>query len=328
VSIDSTGIIGTSAVAKVTVANQAPPRPVAQLESPDTGSILSATITFHATVASSQPIASVTFYVDSVPVGAPVTTPPPYLMPWDSTTTADGPHQFSVSATDTLGNVGTSIPITATVDNSDPPKVIGRDVTIWVDASDTMTTPVFSTTSPGDLLVAFVGYDGPLSTQQTATVSGAGLTWELLVRSNTQAGTSEIWSARASGILSGASVTSQPGIGGFHGSLTVIAFTNAAGTSVVGRTGAPTGEPNIYLPGVIAGDWMFAVGNDWDRAVARVPVSGQVLVHQRVDTQVGDTFWVQSTAAPSTANGLVEIRDSSPANDQWNYAAVEIVAAR
>ena len=96
----------------------------------------------------------------------------------------------------------------------------------------------------------------------------------------------------------------------------------------MGRAGAPTGPPNIYLPGVIAGDWVFAVGNDWDRATARVPASGQVLVHQRVDTQVGDTFWVQSTAAPASANALVEIRDTSPTNDQWNYASVEIVAAR
>jgi hypothetical protein len=53
-----------------------------------------------------------------------------------------------------------------------------------------------------------------------------------------------------------------------------------------------------------------------------------MLVHQRVDTQVGDTFWVQSTAAPASVNALVEIRDTSPTNDQWNYASVEIVAAR
>ena len=50
------------------------------------------------------------------------------------------------------------------------------------------------------------------------------------------------------------------------------------------------------MPGVSAGNWVFAVGNDWDKAVARTPVSGQVLVHQRVDTQTGDTYWVQSTA--------------------------------
>jgi len=52
---------------------------------------------------------------------------------------------------------------------------------------------------------------------------------------------------------------------------------------------------------------VFAVDNDWDKAIARTPVSGQMIVHQRVDTQVGDTYWVQSTTAPSTAIALVDI---------------------
>jgi hypothetical protein len=81
---DTTGVVGTSPVSIVTVFNGAITRPVVQLESPATGSILSSTVTLYATVASSQSIGSVTFYVDSVAVGAPLTTPPPYLLPWDS----------------------------------------------------------------------------------------------------------------------------------------------------------------------------------------------------------------------------------------------------
>ena len=72
---------------------------------------------------------------------------------------------------------------------------------------------------------------------------------------------------------------------------------------------------------------MFAVGNDWDRAVARTPVAGQVLQDQWIDTGSGDTFWVQSTTAPSTAPGLVTIHDTAPTNDRWNYAAVEVTPA-
>jgi hypothetical protein len=41
---------------------------------------------------------------------------------------------------------------------------------------------------------------------------------------------------------------------------------------------------------------------------------------------VGDTYWVQSTVAPSTANALVDIHDTAPTTDRWNYAAVEVVA--
>ena len=97
---------------------------------------------------------------------------------------------------------------------------------------------------------------------------------------------------------------------------------------MVGRTGGATGAPDIFLPGIQAGNWVFAVGNDWDRAVARTPVAGQVLVHQWIATSTGDTFWVQSTTFPLTASMLVDIHDSAPTNDRWNYAAVEIVAAR
>ena len=286
---------------------------------------MSATISLYAQVGSSNPIQSVTFFVDFAQVGQPLSAPP-YILAWDTTTVPDGQHTITITAVDSLGNVGNSLPVTIVVNNSHPANLIKQDVVVSKDGSGTITTAAFSTATASDLLVAFVSYDGPSGSSQLASVTGAGLTWTLLERSNTQSGTAEIWSARADGFLSGVTVSSTAQAGGYHGSLTVIAFTNAAGTSVVGRTGAPSGAPDIPLPGVIAGDWIFAVGNDWDDAVARTPVSGQVLVHQKVDTAVGDTYWVQSTAAPSNANALVDIHDSAPTGDRWNYAAVEIVA--
>jgi hypothetical protein len=189
-----------------------------------------------------------------------------------------------------------------------------------------MTTASFSTSQPGELLVAFVGYDGPASSAQTATVTGAGLAWKLVTRANSQAGTAEIWVAQALNLLTGVTVTSIPGTTNYHGSLAVIAFTNASGTGVVNALGATSGAPDVVISGASAGNWVFAVGHDWDNAVARIPVSGQVLVHQRLDTQTGDTYWVQSTVAPATLNGTVDIQDTSPTTDRWTYAAVEIVA--
>jgi len=270
----------------------------------------------------------VQFYVDGVTMGAPLTTPP-YIVYWDTLTASDGQHAITASATDSAGLVGTSARVSVTVDNSRPPNVISKDVTVSVDGTNVMQTPAFSTTAGGELLVAFVAYDGPAGSPQTATVSGAGLTWTLLKRSNVQSGTAEIWAAKSVDPLKNVTVISQPGLStSVDGSLTVIAFTNASGPGVVGQTSAPSGAPDIFLPGVSAGNWVFAVGNDWDNAITRTPVSGQVLVHQRIDTQVGDTYWVQSTAAPSTADGLVDIHDTSPTADRWNYAAVEIVATR
>jgi hypothetical protein len=302
----------------VTVSNGPPADttpPTVQINDPKAGQTVFATVPISATAADDTGVVSLQFYIDGNPVGSPLTAPP-YVVYWNTTTVPDGQHTITASATDTVGHIGTAPSVTVTVDNSHPANPIGKDATAFVDTSGAMQTAPFSTTVAGDLLVAFVGYDGPLGSPQTATVSGAGLTWTLLKRSNSQSGTSEIWTARASGVLSNVTV------------MTVIAFTTAAGTGVVGQASAPSGAPDISLPGVTAGDWVFAVGNDWDQAVGRTVVSGQVLVHQRVDTATGDTFWVQSTIGPATANALVNIHDSAPTTDQWNYVAVEIVATR
>jgi hypothetical protein len=205
---------------------------------------------------------------------------------------------------------------------------IAEDFAVSVDGAGLMTTPSFTTSVSNELLVAFVAYDGPASPTQTATVTGGGLSWTLRKRSNSQYGTSEIWAATAPSATLTATVSSQPGTGGsYHGSLTVIGFTNASSTGIVGQAGAVSGAPDIKLSAITAGNWIFAVGNDWDNPVSRTPVSGQILVHQRVDTQIGDTYWLQSTGAPSTVTGAVDIHDSAPTADRWNYAAVEIVSS-
>jgi hypothetical protein len=324
---DATGHFGSAPVVFVTVTNQSTVPPTVQLTSPDPGSTVSAVITVSANAAAQIGVPSVQFYVDGAALGAPVTAPP-FMTLWDTETLAAGPHTLTASATDLGGLSSTSAPVVVTVDNSHPANLIGIDVAVSQDSADVMQTPAFSTTTSSDLLVAFAAYDGPDGTPQTATVTGAGLTWQLAKRSNAQNGTAEIWVAKATDFLSSVTVSSQPGNGGYHGSLTVIAFTKAAGPGIVGQASAPSGAPDIYLPGVFTGNWVFAVGNDWDSATARTPVSGQVLVHQRLDATTGDTYWVQSTAAPSVTDALVDIHDNAPVTERWNYAAVEIVATK
>jgi hypothetical protein len=325
---DSTGRIGTSAVASVSVRNPSTPAPIVTVTAPSAGSTVNAVTTLDATVASTNPISSVQFLADGASVGTPLTKPP-YNTFWDTETYSMGAHTVTATATDNQGNIGNSAPVSVSVNNTNPPNVIGIDAQVYRDGTGIMTSPVFSTTTNSDLLVAFVALDGPTSGGQTATVSGAGLNWALLERSNTQLGDAEIWAAKASDFLSNATVIMQPTLGSsYHGTLVVIAFSNAVGPGIVGRSAAPSGPPDIYLPGVSAGNWVFAVGNDWDNPITRTPVSHQYLVHQRVDTTVGDTSWVQATIAPSTANSLIDIHDSSPTSDQWNYCAVEVVATR
>lgn len=301
-------------------------KPQVTVTEPAAGRTISGIVPVAASAVDNVGVTSVRFKVDGTAVGSAVTTPP-FQLSWDTRTVANGAHSIVAEATDAAGNVGVSAPVAVTVDNSAaPPAVIKVDTQVNRRARGTLTSPVFTTPTAGDLLVAFVSFDGPNGANgQSATVTGAGLTWTLVKRSSSQGGVSEIWAAKVPATVANATVTATPARAGYDGMLTVIAFSGADSAGVAGASGAPSGAPDIYLPGVPTGAWVFAVGNDWDNAVARVPVAGQTLVQQWLDTAVGDTFWVQSTAAPSAAPGLVTIHDNAPTADQWNYAAVAII---
>jgi hypothetical protein len=213
------------------------------------------------------------------------------------------------------------------VTTGSPPAGIAVDQTVFKDVKGVATTAPFSTTTADDLLVAFVGSDGPTTGGQTMTVSGAGLTWTLVKRTNARPGDAEIWQARAIGTLTNVTVTSTPSVAGFDQSLTVVAFRGASGIGATATANAATGAPTVSLTTTRAGSWVFGVGNDWDRATARTVGAGQSMVHQWVDTTTGDTYWTQSTTAPTAVSGtLVTISDTAPTADRWNFTSVEVLA--
>src|ERR1700730_14232192 len=120
---------------------------------------------------------------------------------------------------------------------------IGIDVTTWKDlstASATVTTPAFSTAAGNELLLAFVATDSSSGSNITvASSAGGGLTWALVVRTNVQRGTSEIWRAFATAPLSAVSVTATLSQS-VASSLTVMTFTgvDTTGTNGSGAIGA------------------------------------------------------------------------------------------
>jgi beta-lactam-binding protein with PASTA domain len=200
------------------------------------------------------------------------------------------------------------------------------DVTTSVDGNGTVVTPAFSTAAAGELLVAFVSSDGPTAGDQTTTITGAGLTWTLKQRSNTQLGTSEIWTATAPTALTGVSVTATQDVGGFDQSLTIVAFRGAGGTGAVAAANGLTGAPTVSLTTTRGGSLVYAVGNDWNQAFARTLGAGQTMVHEWIDFAVGDTFWVQSrTAAVASSGTLTTLNATAPTGDMWNFAAIEIL---
>ena len=137
-----------------------------------------------------------------------------------------GTYYYQVIAFDGSGNPSAaSNQATATIAGS-----LQVDNVVFSDGSGTRTSPAISTATAGELLLAFAASDGPQAGGQTLTITGAGLTWTLVARMNTQPGSSEIWKAVAPGVLANATVTSTPSRTGFDQSLTVIAFAGAGGT--------------------------------------------------------------------------------------------------
>jgi hypothetical protein len=215
---------------------------------------------------------------------------------------------------------------------------IGFDVQVSHDqnsASYTVTSPIFTTKDSGELLLAFISADQLSSPNTTVqNVSGADLAWTLVVRTNSQAGTSEIWRAFAPGLLNDVTVSaalSQSVVS----SITVMSFTgvNSSGTGGSGAIGAKgsgnaaSGAPIADLVTTQGNSLVVGVGNDFDYAIARFPAAGQSLVHQDFSS-TQDTYWVQKLDAVTSLKGSeVKLADISPISDEYNLSICEILPA-
>jgi hypothetical protein len=202
-------------------------------------------------------------------------------------------------------------------------------------ASTTVASPVFSTSSGNELLLALIATDylGGANTS-VQSVAGAGLTWVLVVRTNVQSGSAEIWRAFAPAALANVSVTatlSQSIIS----SITVMSFsgvdaTGVNGSGAIGATAsknAATGAPTASLITTRNNSVVLGVGNDFDNAIVRAVGSGQSLIHQYL-TPTGDTYWVQRQTNPIASSGTsVTINDTAPTTDRYNLSIVELLAS-
>lgn len=203
-------------------------------------------------------------------------------------------------------------------------------------ASSTVVTPAFSTVSGSELLLAFIAADAVSSGNSSVSgVTGAGLTWVLVKRTNSQRGTSEIWRTFAPSPLTNVTVTatlSQK----VQSSLTVLSFTGAdpSGTNGSGAIGptaggsAASGAPTASLVTTRNNSWVFGVGNDYDNAIARTPGTAQSLVHQYLASSTGDTYWVQMQTAPTPVSATtVILNDTAPSSDRYNLSICAVLPA-
>jgi Domain of unknown function (DUF4082)/Bacterial Ig domain/Fibronectin type III domain/Lysyl oxidase len=329
---DTIGFIGTALDVAVTTKEGSGETtdtqpPTVSITNPVAGTIVSGTRQLSASASDNVAVREVQFYLDGKPLGVPVTASP-YAVSWDTTTATNGSHTLTAIATDTSGNAGNATPVSVTAENpaGEGPCFV-MDVNSTVNGKSTVTTAPFTTAEAGEELLAFVSSDGPSGAKaQSATVSGAGLTWTLVARANSQAGDAEIWAARPLTSLANATVTSTPATSGYEQSLTVIAMqmSNGVGASVVG--GAASGAPSVSLKTTEDGSLVYAVGEDYSNAISRTLGPNQVMLRQFLDTTSGNTFWSQYTGAiTGEAGESVTINDSAPTADKWNMAAVEIL---
>jgi uncharacterized protein (TIGR03437 family) len=235
-------------------------------------------------------------------------------------------------------NGGNVTGVNFTVTQNQMSSSIAPDVGVWRDRSAaraTITSPSFSTSSANELLLAFIATDyisGANTTVQS--VSGAGLTWVLAVRTNLQNGTAEIWRAFASTPKSNVTVSASLSQK-VAASMTIMSFTGvdtsgSNGSGAVGATASNSAVSSAPVANLITtrnNSWVFGVGTDDDHAISRTPGTGQNIVHQYL-ANVGNTYWVQSQSAPTASSGsAVLINDTAPNSDRYNLSVVEILPA-
>ncbi len=196
----------------------------------------------------------------------------------------------------------------------------------------TIASPAFSTTAGNELLLAFVSADYLSGANTTVTgIAGGGLTWTLVVRTNAQSGSSEVWRAFATAPLTNVTATATLSQSVLS-SMTVMSFTgvDTTGTNGSGAIGATlsanakTGAPTATLVTTRNNSWVLGVGNDYDNAIARTPGTSQTVVHQDL-TSTGDTYWVQMQNSTTPLSGTsVTINDTAPTGDRYNLSIVEV----
>jgi hypothetical protein len=328
---DSSGNVGTAQPVTINVVPSVPPPdtapPSVNITNPVANQTVSGTVPVAANATDDTAVTSVEFFLDGGPLGSLLTTSP-YSISWNTTLVANGTHTLAAQATDTAGLVGTSAAVTVTVQNPAPPMtcfVLQAQVTVH--GGGTVTTPAFHTAAAGEVLIALVSADGPAATaSQSAMVTGSGLAWTLVKRANAQPGDAEVWVANAPSVLSSATVKSTLARSSFRQDLTVIAMEGVSQVGASAANSAPGGAPNVSLTTTGATSLVFAVGHDWDNAVARTLPSGWVSLEQFVDNSSGDTYWSQYTNTPTgPAGSVVNAGDTAPTTDQYNIVAVELL---
>ncbi len=244
------------------------------------------------------------------------------------------PTSITISATYVATS---SAALTVTSALPPPPGSLVIDALVAKDqstAAATVTSGTFSTSVGNELILALVATDALSSNMSVTSMAGGGLTWNLVLRTDTQFGTSEIWRAFAASPVSNVAATATLSQSVLS-SMLVVSFagvdvTGTNGSGAIGATGsgnANPGAPTASLTTTRNNSIVLGVGNDWDNAIARVVGPNQSILHQYL-AATGDTYWMQwRSAAVPISGATVTINDTAPTTDRYNLSIVEVLPA-
>jgi len=149
--------------------------PAAAITLPRAGSTVSGSVVVAADAWDDVSVAGVRFFVDGAAMGTEDTTRP-YVITWDTTKVADGPHTLTAVARDAAGNTATSSPVTVTVSNAASPPPPTRheetDPAIVYSPGNWISDSTYGPWSGGSAM-----YTVTAGAQATFTFTGTGVSW-------------------------------------------------------------------------------------------------------------------------------------------------------
>jgi hypothetical protein len=178
----------------------------------------------------------------------------------------------------------------------------------------------------GELVLAYIAAGGSSrNAQQVTAVTGGGLVWSLVARSNADgSGTTEVWQARASLTVPKLVVTAALLRGPYAGMIQVVSYTGAEIGAVARATGRRD-SPVVTVAPTRAGSLIWSVGRDigWHESSLTVPPT-ETFVHAFRDRRSNQAAWTVRLLAATASTLPVTIRVDGPRRDVWQSLGVEV----
>jgi hypothetical protein len=188
----------------------------------------------------------------------------------------------------------------------------------------TLVSPRLYTNNRRVLLLAFVVAGGSAGREHVGRLSGDGLRWTPVARSDGGHGATEVWQARARHYLSG-HITAALARAAYPASITIVAY--AGSSPYVAARAASQGQrsmPRIRIRPV-AGSLVWTVGLSQGQ-LRPAPVTSaspdRRVVFGRIDRRRRTASWVEFTTVPSAH---VAAAAGASSARSWSLASVDVV---